>query len=282
MAEFRPIRSRSHPLVRRLRVLARSAERRREEQVYIAEGIRWAEEALSRAGAIEAVLVSPVLERHERGRRLRQRLARLSCPRHEAPDDLLDAAGDVRTPQGVVLLLRRPDDSLGALMERPVGRSRPGIWVVAVGVQDPGNLGGLLRTAHALGAAGFVGWGGADLFHPRAVRASAGALLRLPAARARGQEELLAFLRTLEARAAVPRGGEDPRHLDWGGRRAVVLGSEGVGLPPDIEAACAGRVSVPMRAGSESLNVAAAAAALLAMILPAAAARAAPPGSLSE
>jgi len=283
MPDFRPIRSRAHPFLRRLRALARDSGRRREEQVYIAEGVRWVEEALAARAPIEAVLVSPGLGRNERGARARAALAVLRCERFEAPDALLEAVGHAHTAQGVILLLRRPDDSLSDLAARasPAPARSParavppggtasleaaGPWVVACGVQDPGNLGGLLRTSRALGAAGFITGGGADLFHPRAVRASAGALLDLPVASAAGTEELVGFLRGLDARAAVPRGGADPRQFTWNGRSALVLGGEGAGLPPAVEQACNGRVSVPMRAGSESLNVSAAAAALLAVI----------------
>ncbi len=252
--------------MRRLRELARSASRRRQEQVYIAEGVRWAEEALEHGAEIDTALVSALLARSGRGKKVREGLARLDCARFEVPDEVLSSTGDVRTPQGVLLVLKRPDDSLGVQIERAGGAAREGIWVVAVGIQDPGNLGSLLRTARALGAAGLVAFGGADLFHPRAVRASAGALLDLPAAQGRDEQEVLSFLRSRQAWAATARGGRQPRAVRWSGRQALVLGSEGAGLPPAIEAACAGRVSVPMRSGSESLNVTAAAAALLALI----------------
>jgi TrmH family RNA methyltransferase len=265
MVDFRSIRSRSHPLLRRVRALARSADRRRAEGVYLAEGVRWAEEALSVPRHLVAVLVSARLSQGERGLRLRERLGRLPCERYEVSDAIFDALGDARTPQGVLLLLRQPVATLAALGR--IAGARPGsLCVVAVGVQDPGNLGGLVRTARALGASGFACHGGADLFHPRAVRASAGALLALPVAQASGLSELAEFLRGIEARAAVPRGGSDPGALDWSRPGALVLGSEAAGLPPEIEASCRGRVSLPMSPGCESLNVGAAAAALLALV----------------
>jgi TrmH family RNA methyltransferase len=261
---FRPIRSRSNRFLARLRALTRSPERRRTESVYLAEGVRWAEEALGIPDAIAAAMVSPRLSQSERGRRLLRKLAALPCPRHESSDRLLDGVAESRSPQGVVLLMRRPPDRMLAWLRGALDPA--GLWVVSVGIQDPGNQGGLARTAWALGASGMVCHGGADLFHPRAVRASSGALLHFPVGQVGSEEELHEFLRSVEARAAVPSGGEDPRRLDWSGRCALVLGSEAHGLPESVRAACVARVSVPMSAGSHSLSVGAAAAALLALI----------------
>jgi TrmH family RNA methyltransferase len=125
-----------------------------------------------------------------------------------------------------------------------------------------------MRTARALGAAGLAAWGGADPYHPRAVRATAGALLDLPILEPATEQQLARLLRGVDARAAVPRGGADPRDLTWSGPCALVLGGEAEGLPEGLAAACRMRVSLPMRSGSDSLNVGAAAAALLALVLP--------------
>jgi tRNA G18 (ribose-2'-O)-methylase SpoU len=92
-----------------------------------------------------------------------------------------------------------------------------------------------------------------------------GSVLRLPTARAQSLRETIADLHTAGARtvAAVPRGGDDPDRIDWSGRIALLLGGEGPGLDPDVVAACERRVSVPMAAAVESLNVAAAGAILV-------------------
>ncbi|MEE8536436.1 MAG: RNA methyltransferase [Acidobacteriota bacterium] len=266
MTRLRSIRSRSNPLLVRLCALARSAERRSMEGVYLAEGVRWAREAISDPEMIAAAVVSPRLGGSDQGCSLRRRIEKLACPCYEIPDRLLDAVAESRSPQGVILVMRRPPDRLQDWLR---GATEPcGLWVVSAGIQDPGNLGGLVRTAWAFGAAGFLCHGGVDLFHPRAVRASAGALLHLPVGRATNEKDLQAFLGTVEARAAVARGGKDPRRLDWRGRCALIMGSEAHGLPAAVESACAVQVSVPMRARCHSLNVGAAAAALLAMIGP--------------
>lgn len=230
--------------------------------MYLAEGVRWAEEALRTPAAIELWVAAPLLTRTPRGAAARTRLQDLPCPGFEVADSLFETLSDTRAPQGVLIVLRR-----SALSSAAASSLATGVWVVAVGVHDPGNLGGLARTARALGAAGLVAWGGADPFHPRAVRASAGALLDLPVLEPRSQDEAARLLRSVEAREAAPRGGADPVSLDWSGPCALVLGGEAEGVPATLSAACRSRVTLPMRPGSESLNVGAAAAALLALAL---------------
>lgn len=122
------------------------------------------------------------------------------------------------------------------------------------GVADPGNVGAIVRTAGALlGGTVVLGPGSADPFGPKAVRASMGAVFAQPLARA-GIEE------TPEPRAAlVAHGGEGLDALD--GSATICLGAEREGLPEEVLAACARRVTIPLRPGAaESLNVAAAAA----------------------
>lgn len=243
--------SRGHPLVRRLRALRRDAALRREEGVLVAEGIHLAEEALRAGVAIETALVAPRL--HEAGLRqaLRQRAERFA----EAPDDLLDALQDARSPQPVLLVIREPN--------LPTRAGVP-LVVVAAGLQDPGNLGTLVRSADAAGATELLACDGVDLHHPRAVRGSQGGIFRLRCTRA----PLLEALAALEARGilrvgAASAGGQDYAAFDWRRPLAIVLGGEGAGLGALPPASLDARVSVPMHDGVESLSVAAAGAVLL-------------------
>jgi len=131
---------------------------------------------------------------------------------------------------------------------------RPGAPCVYLhGVGDPGNVGAIVRTAHALlGATVALGPGCADPFSPKAVRASMGSIFHRPPARA-------ALAETPVPRAAlVAHGGAGTEAL--AGAATLCLGAEREGLPDDVLAGCAARVTIPLRAGAESLNVAAAAA----------------------
>ncbi len=253
---------RGHPSVRRIRALRRSGALRQAEGVVLAEGIHLAEEALAARAPVEIAWVSPRLSATEAGASLRARLERVAEELHEVEDARLDSLQDARSPQPVLLLVRRPLDPLARALS---GRGGVPLVAIAVGVQDPGNLGALVRTADAAGATGFVATGdGADLLHPRAVRATTGSVFRLPLARA-DAEELPGVLRAagLLTVAAGPRAATDFRIVDWTRPTALLLGGEGSGLPEALLEAADERTSIPTHPGVESLSVGAAAAVLL-------------------
>jgi TrmH family RNA methyltransferase len=139
--------------------------------------------------------------------------------------------------------------------------------LVLAGLQDPLNLGALARTAWALGARAVVTTSDTvDPYHPRALRASSGALLRATIVTDAQPAAIGAWLAAhgIEALALVPRGGRDIGRIE---RRAaplaLVLGSEGHGIPPEIESLCRERVTIPMTGELDSLGVAAAGAIAL-------------------
>jgi TrmH family RNA methyltransferase len=178
------------------------------------------------------------------------------------PVELLTAAGEALGGTEVEPALLARFSALGS------GTRAIGIWkerwadaasapcTYLHGVSDPGNVGTVVRTAHALvGGSVAIGPGTADPFGPLAVRASMGAVFSQPLARA-GVEG------TPEPRAAlVAHGGEPPEALE--GAATVCLGGERDGLPDEVLEQCGVRVTIPLRAGAESLNVAAAAAIAL-------------------
>jgi len=253
---------RHHPELRRLRALRRDPGLRRAEAVFIAEGPHLAREALGAGAAIEFAVASPRLDRSAEGRSLRAAVAASRVPCLETSDATLDALQDVRSPQPIVLLVRRPAWPPGAGLAP--GPPLP-LVVVLHALQDPGNLGTILRTAHAAGAtAAFVCGEGADPYHPRAVRASMGAIFHLPLAAA-GVPELLAQLAEhgIAALAADAAGEAEYGACDLARPLALFFGGEGAGLPGDVLARMEQRVRVPLRPGVDSLSVGAAAAVLL-------------------
>jgi TrmH family RNA methyltransferase len=140
------------------------------------------------------------------------------------------------------------------------------LLLVAIDVQDPGNVGALVRTAEAGGMSGmFVTGASANPFSWKAIRGSMGSTLRLPVVSGMPTASVLTCLRSggIRTIGAVPRGGEDPDAIDWRGKVALIVGGEGAGLPDDVTSNCDARVSIPMAARVESLNVAAAGAILI-------------------
>jgi TrmH family RNA methyltransferase len=174
---------------------------------------------------------------------------------------VLDKVADTVTPQGLVAVAPRLPAALPTVVA-----ATPEPVLVLVELADPGNAGTLVRTAEAAGAAGVVFAGAStDPFGPKAVRAAAGSVLRLPVAEATDATEVLAALRAGGRRlvATVAAGGVAPEAVDLTGPVAVAVGSEAHGLPEAWVAAADHLLTVPLAAGVESLNAAVAGAVVL-------------------
>jgi RNA methyltransferase, TrmH family len=239
------------------------------------EGLRLVEEALRSGCPIHAVLFSESGERHH------ERLAPLidrpemAFPTLRTTDRLFEGLADTEHPQGIAALVKPRESSFDDLVRNPVSACAP-LLVILAGVQDPGNVGTILRTAAAFGATGAATAasgvsGTANPYSPKALRASAGAALHLPILAGMSLPILLAQLkvagvRTLASSVHEPRDGEQPLlapwEVDWCQPVALLVGNEGAGLPEEVERHADARVRIPMAGGVESLNAAAAAAVL--------------------
>jgi TrmH family RNA methyltransferase len=227
------------------------------------EGPHLVGEAIASGVALETVLAAPELLARPEGRELAQRLADTpGAPALEAVEgDLLAAVMDADSPRGIAAVALLPRAGAPALPRRAGG-----VYVYAEGLQDPGNLGALARSAEAAGAAALaLSPGCAHPNHPRALRASAGSLLRLPVAVAVEADELEAHLAAAAPRwaALVPRGGESLWRADLAGTLVLALGAEGPGLSPALAARAALRLTIPLAAPVESLNATVAASLVL-------------------
>lgn len=238
------VTSRSNPLVARLRALKSRAD----ADLALVEGPKLLAEAVSAGVAILEVAASPGAS-----------VPAVPVPVRRVAAELLASLSEMETSQGVVAVARRP-----SFDEEAVLRGVP-LVLVAAGVQNPGNLGGLLRTAEAAGASGaYLTDGCADPFSWKALRGSMGSAFRLPHVRRLSLDEAL---RRLESRgitiAAAAASGTACDAADLRGPLALVVGPEGSGLPAEVVARAGLRVAVPMRAPVESLNVGVAAGVLL-------------------
>lgn len=173
---------------------------------------------------------------------------------------VMEAMSPVRSPSGVVALAEPPAWTLDSV----VGAARP-LVVAAMDVQDPGNVGAIVRSAEAGGATGVALCGAsADPFGWKALRGSMGSALRLPVV----STDLDMLVTSVRNRAAlivatVPRGGLPPDQVDLKGPVVLLLGGEGPGLPAPVVDGADALISVPMRPPVESLNVAVATALLV-------------------
>jgi TrmH family RNA methyltransferase len=173
---------------------------------------------------------------------------------------VLERLADSKTPQHLLAVVRRRDVAVAEIL----GRSKPVVFLF--GIQDPGNLGAIVRVGEAAGCAGIVAAPGtADFFHPRAVRASAGSVLRIPVS---GRVSFEAFAADAKGAnrticGAVANGGEDPFASPLPDASVLVIGSEGTGLPAGAYRYLDRKLTIPMRPPVDSLNAAVATALLL-------------------
>jgi TrmH family RNA methyltransferase len=184
-----------------------------------------------------------------------------SAPLTRVSKDVFKKIAGVKTPQGVALVARMPEWDAEKVLSAPEA-----CVVAACGVQDPGNVGTLIRSCEAAGAAALVTLEGtADPYNAKVVRSSAAGLLRLPILRLKAEEFLaLTKRRGLRLVAAEAHGGVAYKSFNWRKRPlALCIGSEGEGLPPVIAAACSEKVTIPLCGQAESLNAAVAASILL-------------------
>jgi TrmH family RNA methyltransferase len=239
------------------------------------EGPKLVEDALRSGLEAEALLVS------EAGEADLERILRAASeseagiPRSRVmrtTEKLFASVAGTETPQGVAALFRQRawefDDVVrGAARADGALRGDAALVVVMAAVQDPGNIGTIVRSAEAFGATGVVTTrGSADPWSPKALRASAGSGLRVPILRGMAIPVLLAQLRVAGVKivaasshsAGVSGAGADLREAV-----AIFIGNEGAGLPREIEHVADARISIPMTAGVESLNAGVAASVVL-------------------
>jgi TrmH family RNA methyltransferase len=179
------------------------------------------------------------------------------------PRELLNSALTTETPQPIAALVEPPKWNWVDILNPP-GQGAPLILVLA-GLQDPGNLGTILRSAEAFGATGVVSLPGTvSAWNPKAVRASAGSVFRVPLAAA-SAEECLAKLRETGVKVwtTAVRGAEAVHTIDLAGPVALLIGNEGNGVPEELAAQADGALTIPCPGAVESLNASIAASVLL-------------------
>ena len=242
------ITSRSNALLTHIRRLSSSGAYRRKSGEFVCDGFKLLEEALQWNAPLSAVVAAEGVE-----------LPPLPPVRTAVvPADVMRSIAPSETPQGVLLVCRMEAPPLPETL--PGGR-----YVVLDGVQDPGNVGTILRTADAFECDGmFLVNGCADLYNPKTVRATMGAVFRCPAWTCE-PGELHALLEASGLPlygAALRTDTADVRAVDYR-RCALAIGSEGRGLSRELLDLCTRTVRIPMRDHCESLNAAIAAAVLL-------------------
>jgi len=246
---------------------ARDLKRRKARErngLFVAEGVRTVEELARSSLVVEAVLVAARAATDERAGAAVRALASRGVPVVDISDAEFDSSADTEHPQGLLAIVRQPQRSLGALALGEQAR-----LLVLDAIQDPGNVGVLIRTAAALSATAVVALPGTvDVWNAKVVRSAAGTHFRFPAVDA----TVAALLDYLDHQG-VALWGTDASGSPIGAvqappRLAIAVGNEGAGLSDALRARCSAVVSLPMSPDVESYNVAVAAGITLYALRP--------------
>ena len=249
------ITSKDNPTVKLVKKLLSAAKYRKREGAFVMEGLRLCRDAAQNGVCISATLVTEKFtadfpEAFGEIQAVSKTLLTVS-------ESIMNTLSDTPSPQGVICVCKVP---CFASLPQKAGK-----YVLLEQVADPSNLGAVARTAEAMGIDGLCISGGCDPYHPKALRASMGALLRLPVYSGE-MEEILSCMNTLQVptyAAVVKNADYGVGQVDFQGPCAVVIGNEAGGITPETAKNCTNTITIPMAGRAESLNAAAAACVLI-------------------
>lgn len=233
---------------------------REQTGLYLAEGLRLVEEAVASGAPVAEILIAGDIESGKFDNIINGAVS-LGVKMYEVNEMIIEHVADTKTPQGVVAVLRKTEgdpEAFTANKENP-------LYLVLEGIQDPGNLGTMIRTADAIGATGvFLGKSCVDLHNPKVVRATMGSLFHLPIFTV----DLGTMIPMLKGKGVTVVGTsldteQAVYQADLTGAAALVIGSEAHGLDPAIAGLVSTSVKLPMPGKAESLNAAIAASVIL-------------------
>ncbi len=253
------ITSRDNSLLRH----ARAVRDGKLDDVIFVEGLRLCEEALRSELSIQALICSEELLRKERTRETIQKLIRTSPRIGIVSEKLLESVSYTKTPQGIILLAKKPASGPDVLSAALTDR---GLVVVMHQINNPVNVGAILRTAEAAGAAGvIVTFNTSDPFSPKSLRGAMGSAFRLPIWAAASYSEMINWCSRngLSSVCTDAEVSELYTELDWTKGIALILGPESTGLMAEEVKVADHAVRIPMNGLVESLNVSVAAGILL-------------------
>ncbi|MGI6264345.1 MAG: TrmH family RNA methyltransferase [Acutalibacteraceae bacterium] len=251
------ITSRDNPQVRALRRLLEEPKYRRQSGLFALEGARLCADAVDSGVPIETALITgrAAAAYPDVARRLAESGARML----EISEDLARRIGDTASPQGLFCIAKGVDKTAGSGTI-----DKNGTYLALENVQDPSNLGAIIRTAEALGIDGLLTSPGCcDRYNPKVLRASMGGVFRLPLIESADLPHTLDELqkRGMTAYACVVDADACPvQEMRFEAGAIAVIGNEGNGLTAEIRAVCARRITIRMAGRAESLNASVAAA----------------------
>lgn len=259
MSTQQMISSLQHTDVKLIKALSRRKERT-ELGLFVIEGIRFVEEAVAAEAPIAKIYYTAQLLKSDRGAALMDLLEKRGIQLQEVTLPVMEKMADTEKPQGILATVKMPKPGLPVL-----NQVQPFI-LVCDKIQDPGNLGTIIRTADAAGVhAIFTTVGTVDIYNPKILRATMGSIFHVPIFPDLDPVDILQELHKCRITPIGASLGAAKWHFEVDYRCPVAfwLGNEGAGIDEDVLAALAEQVKIPMPGSSESLNVSVAASILI-------------------
>lgn len=248
------ITSASNAQIKNLIQLQKKGKARREQDVFVAEGIKMYREAPKEL--VERVYISKSFSEREEAAEL------LDCRNLEIVEDrIFQAAADTKTPQGILAVIRRQHYTL-----QQVTAGKAPMLMVLENLQDPGNLGTILRTGEGAGVTGIIlSADTVDIYNPKTIRSTMGSIYRMPFCYAENLGQVIGELkrRRITVYAAHLKGTKDYDAPDYRKGCGFLIGNEGNGLTEELAAQADEYIRIPMCGRVESLNAAVASAVLM-------------------
>lgn len=233
---------------------------RREKKEFVVEGIKIVLEAPK-----ERIVKVYASESFEKSNAITSAKLKLEVPYETVSDNVFAQMSDTKTPQGIMAVISMEEYSVEALLEKNTAKEPPFI-LAAENIQDPGNLGTIIRTAEGAGVSGILlSRGSVDIYNPKTIRSTMGAVFRMPVVYEDEFIEALDYLRSknIKIYAASLDGTQNYTACKYEGGCALLVGNESSGLSMEAQKHCDTLVKIPMSGQVESLNAAVAAAILM-------------------
>lgn len=231
--------------------------------LFVAEGVRLVEECKSANWPVQMCIYTEEAAARERTKAIIDRLSITSCRMIIVSEDIYNKISDTEQPQGIMAVIKKHKYGIEQLL---APQDKMSLFVVLDSIQDPGNIGTIIRTADAAGCTGVITLkGSADVFATKTVRATMGSLFHLPVIEGVSPTELIFTFKQagIKLMATCLDQSQAYYRTDFNYPVAIILGNEGQGISPELISAADSRLIIPLIGQAESLNVAVAAGVIL-------------------
>ncbi|MCX7922491.1 MAG: 23S rRNA (guanosine(2251)-2'-O)-methyltransferase RlmB [Clostridia bacterium] len=253
------ITSNQNPLIKEIKSL-KEKKHREAKKLFFIEGIRFVEEALKAETDIERIIVSETFSQSKGGIEVLSQASKKNYEVYEVPDKLFNEISDTDSPQGILAVIKIKRNRLDDLFDNN------SFIVILDSIQDPGNMGTIIRTADAAGAAGvIISRGCVDLYNPKVLRSTMGSIFHIPFYLSDNLIESIATIKSrgIKTYAAHLKGTANYYEVDIDSCSAIIVGNEANGISDEVANSADLLVKIPMPGRAESLNASVAASLLI-------------------